>query len=299
MKIAVTGATGLVGRQLIAALVADGRAVRALARRPAAFPPTVTFAPWDTLQGPPPETALQDLDAIVHLAGEPVAQRWTPEVKQRIRASRVDGTRRLVESLSTISARPSVLVSASAIGYYGDRGDKTLTEDAKPGAGFLPETCVEWERTADLAESLGIRVVKLRIGVVLDPRGGALEKMLPPFRAGVGGRLGSGRQWMSWIHRQDLIRLIRFAIDTPTLRGPVNATAPHPETNAAFSATLGRALHRPAILPAPALAVKLMFGEMAEVVLASQRVLPQVATAAGFTFQFPTLAPALADLFPG
>ncbi|HBY62107.1 MAG TPA: TIGR01777 family protein [Solibacterales bacterium] len=296
MLVGVTGATGLVGRQLIAGLLRDGHAVRAFARRPAALPEGASFAPWDTAQGPPAEPALTGLDALVHLAGEPVAQRWTVDVKRRIRASRVDGTRRLVEGLSTISARPPVLVSASAIGYYGDRADKMLSESAKPGHGFLPETCVEWERMADLGEALGIRVVKLRIGVVLDPRGGALAKMLPPFRAGVGGRVGSGKQWMSWIHRDDLVSLIRFAIESSTLRGPVNATAPNPETNSGFSLQLGRALRRPALFPLPALALKLLFGEMSEVLLASQRVIPKAATDAGFAFRFPALPAALADL---
>jgi uncharacterized protein (TIGR01777 family) len=229
------------------------------------------------------------------LAGEPVSQRWTEAAKKRIHDSRVEGTRRLVNALSTQSDRPRVLVCASAVGYYGSRGDQILTEASTPASDYLARVVVGWEEAAREAESLGIRVVRLRFGMVLGP-GGALAKLLPLFRFGVGGKLGSGHQWMAWIHIDDAVNLIVFALNFAAIHGAVNATAPHPVTNEEFTERLAIALHRPAILPVPAFALKLALGEMSEMVLASQRVLPTVAKSAGFRFQYPELRDALENL---
>jgi uncharacterized protein (TIGR01777 family) len=296
MNITVTGATGFIGSRLTQELLDAGHVVHTLGRRrPPSLPPQVRFSAWPSTDAEPPAESLTDADAIIHLAGEPVAQRWTPQVKRRIRASRVDGTRQLVNALSTQSRRPQVLVCASAIGIYGSRGDEVLTEGSHPGDDFLARVVVEWEQAATLAEALGIRVVQLRLGIVLG-KGGALAKMLPPFRLGLGGRLGSGKQWMSWIHIADLTKLISFAIERSAVHGPVNATAPNPVTNAEFTKELAAALHRPAIFPVPRFALKLLLGEMADAVLASQRVLPKAAQSAGFQFQYPELRTALPPL---
>jgi uncharacterized protein (TIGR01777 family) len=284
MNITITGGTGFVGRAVRAHLEASGHRVTVLSRSGAGS--------WDPLTGPPPESSLAEADAIVHLAGEPIAQRWTQAAKQRIWESRSTGTRNLVYGLSTLSRRPKVLVSASGVGIYGDRGDEVLTESSKPGKGFLPEVAVEWERQANLAASLGVRVVTLRIGMVLGP-GGALAKMLPVFRFGMGGVLGKGSQWMSWITLEDLARLIAVSIERESLTGPVNAVAPGVVTNRLFTAALGGAVRRPAVLPVPSFAVRLMFGEMASVVLESQRAVPEKALGAGFSFQHPELRAAL------
>jgi uncharacterized protein len=273
MNIAITGASGLMGTRLRERLAEAGHAAQAIPR-----------------DGTPPTC-----DALVHLAGEPVSQRWTEAAKKRISDSRVEGTRRLVAALSTQSERPRVLVCASAVGYYGSRGDQILTEVSAPASDFLARVVVEWEEAAQQAESLGIRVVRLRFGMVLGP-GGALAKLLPLFRFGVGGKLGSGHQWMSWIHIDDAINLILFVLNFATIRGAVNATAPQPVTNEEFTERLAIALHRPAILPVPAFALKLALGEMSEMVLASQRVLPTVAKSAGFRFQYPDLRAALENL---
>ena len=297
MRIAITGASGFVGRRLLHALA--GHSLIVSSRNPkTVLPPGVGLSVWDPEAGLPVAEALASAEVVVHLAGEPVAQRWTAPVKRRIRDSRIDGTRRLVQALSRLERPPAALVCASAIGYYGSRGDEVLSEASGPGTGFLPEVCVAWEHEADGVIAFGMRVAKIRIGIVLDPGGGALARMLPPFRAGVGGPLGSGRQWMSWIHIEDLVALIVHAIEHP-VRGAVNATAPAPATNADFSRALGRVLHRPAVLPAPGFALKLVFGEMAEVLLASQRVIPFAAEASGFRFAHPQLEPALQDLLAG
>jgi uncharacterized protein (TIGR01777 family) len=284
MNITVTGATGFIGRYLVQSLARDGHSVRALSR-PA----------WDVLAGEPPAESLARADAVVHLAGSPVAQRWTSGAKKKIRASRVQGTHHLVTALSTLAGRPEVLVCASAIGIYGDRGDEVLTEASPIATGFLADVCRDWERESDLAEALGIRVVKLRFGIALGRKGGALEKMLPPFRAFVGGRVGTGSQWMSWIHIADIVGLIRHAIEH-RVSGAVNATAPNPVRNREFASELGAALHRPAIFPVPALALRIFLGEMASVLLASQRVLPKAAESTGYRFAFPELGGALRDL---
>ena len=297
MNIAVTGATGFIGTRLVQELLRAGHEVHALGRkRSASLPQAVRLSEWRANEAEPPSESLATADAIVHLAGEPVAQRWTEETRQRIRASRVDGTRSLVSALSKQPHRPQVLVCASAIGYYGSRGDELLTENSSPGGDFLARVVVDWEQAAQKAEALGIRVVSARFGVVLGTNGGALAKMLPPFRLGLGGRLASGRQWMSWIHLDDAIGLIRFALENGSVRGPLNATAPQPVTNLQFTRELARALRRPAILPVPGFALKILFGEMAGVILGSQRVLPVLAQSAGFRFQYPELGPALARL---
>ncbi len=276
MTIAITGATGFIGRRLTPALAGQGHQVR---------------LPGRALN----RAALEAASAVVHLAGEPLGQRWTRPARQRIRSSRIDHTRRLVDTLAALPRRPEVLVSASAIGIYGSRGEELLSEQSEPGHGFLAELCRDWEDEADRAAALGVRVVKLRAGLVLG-RGGALARMLTPFRLGLGGPVGSGRQWMSWIHIDDLVRLIRLAVEAPSLAGAVNATAPHPVTNLEFARTLASVLHRPALFPVPAFALKLAFGEMAEVLLGSQRVLPHAAVAAGFRFEYPQLRPALENV---
>ncbi len=287
MKITITGASGFIGRRLRSALEGSGHSVCALGRTSAMR--------WDPMAGEPPAESLAGMDAVVHLAGEPVAQRWSAEAKARIRESRVRGTRHLIQGLSIASPRPSVLVCASAIGIYGSRGDEVLTESSAPGEGFLTDVCVAWEKEAGLAEALGMRVVKLRIGVVLGREGGALPKMLPPFKACVGGRLGSGRQWMSWIHVDDLAGLIRHAVEQP-LKGVMNGTAPVPVTNADFTAKLASAISRPAIFPVPAFALRALFGEMAQVLLGSQRVLPVVARESGYKFRYDRVEAALKNL---
>ncbi|MBI1788169.1 MAG: TIGR01777 family protein [Acidobacteria bacterium] len=296
MNITITGATGFIGRRLVESLVADRHQVHALCRHTGAgLGDAVWISPWDSSAEEPPPDSLANADAVVHLAGEPVAQRWTAQNKARIRDSRVRGTRHLVQALSTRSKRPQALVCASAIGYYGSRGDEILTEASAPGSGFLPEVCQEWEKEAILAEALGIRVVRLRIGVVLGKSGGALAKMLPPFKAGVGGKLGSGKQWMSWIHLDDLVGLIRHAIEQP-LSGALNGVGPNPATNAALTSALAGVLRRPAIFPVPGFVAKTLFGEMAEVILGSQKVLPKAAEAAGYKFRYPELRGALEEI---
>jgi uncharacterized protein (TIGR01777 family) len=271
MKIAVTGASGFIGSRLMASLGKDAYAV----------------------SGRGNLEELAGADAVVHLAGAPVSQRWTKQVREKIRSSRVDGTRRLVRAMR--EHPPRVLVSASAVGYYGSRGDELLNEASGPADDFLGGVCVEWEREALKAEEFGVRVVCLRNGVVLG-KGGALEKMLPPFKLGLGGNLADGRQWMPWIHIDDAVGLIEFAILSAQLRGPVNATAPDPVTNAEFTRDLAAALDRPAIFPVPKFALHLLFGEMAQIIYASQRVIPQAALRAGYHFRFPTLADALVDI---
>jgi uncharacterized protein len=297
MNITITGATGFIGRRLIARLGAEPHQLHALSRRTnVSFGDTaVWITKWDPLREDPPEESLVNADAIVHLAGEPVAQRWTPEAKDTIRASRVVSTQRLVHALSEQSHRPSVLVCGSAVGIYGSRGDEIVTESSAFGNDYLAEVCQEWEKQAVAAESLGIRVARIRTGVVLGKGGGALPKMLPPFKAFVGGRIGSGKQWMSWIHLDDLVGIICHALTNP-MSGAFNGTAPNPVTNAEFTSQLARALGRPAVFPVPGFALKAMFGEMAEMLLGGQRVLPRATEAAGYRFQYPELAPALRNI---
>ena len=276
MNVAITGASGFIGRKLTALLEKRGHTVRAVSVRPGRVPD------------------LAGCQAVVHLAGERIAQRWTAAARQRILDSRVEGTRALVAAM--LSHRPNVLVSASAIGYYGSCGDEVLTEQSSPGSDFLSEVCVAWEREAMEGEKLGARLVRLRFGMVLGEGGGALARMLTPFRLGVGGRIGSGKQWMSWIHVDDLCELILLALGESTLRGVLNATSPHPVTNADFTRALAHALHRPAVLPIPAFALKLLFGKMSQVLLASQRVIPEATLRAGLEFRYPDLSASLVEI---
>ena len=294
MKITVTGATGFLGSHLVRKLLDRGDQVHALGRkRTAELPARVAFSEWNA-QTEPPAASLDGAGAVIHLAGEPVAQRWTAQAKARIRDSRVEGTRLLTNALRALADRPPTLICASAIGIYGSRGDDPLTETSAPGQGFLADVVRHWEISARSAESLGIRVVTPRFGVVLG-NAGALAKMLPLFRLGLGGRIGSGRQWMSWIHVEDAVDMILFALENG-VAGPMNATSSNPVTNAEFTRELAHALHRPAVFPIPDLALKLLFGEMSGMLLASQRVLPKAAKAAGFEFQYPDLRPALAAI---
>jgi uncharacterized protein (TIGR01777 family) len=297
MRIALTGANGFIGRRLTDRAVSAGHNVHLLLRRPqAGLAPGVAYSLWDALGNEPPASAFEGADAVIHLAGEPVAQRWTEDVKKRIVRSRTVGTQRLVQALSVLREKPRVLVSASAIGYYGSRGDELLTESSSAGGDFLADVAEQWENAALLAASLGIRVVTLRIGIVLGRGGGALQQMLLPFRLGAGGRLGDGQQWMSWIHVDDIANLILTAATDERYRGPVNAVGPNPVRNEEFTQTLARTLRRPAIFPVPEFALRLIYGEMAKVVMASQRVDPRVARSNGFAFAFPDLGPALRDL---
>lgn len=290
MRVAITGATGLIGQALTGSLERDGHAVVRLTRAPARAG-DVQFDPARRLLDP---AALEGVDAVVHLAGEPIAQRWNAEVQRRIRESRVQGTRLVAETLAGLAERPAVLVSGSAVGYYGDRGDEVLTETSAPGTDFLAEVTVAWEEAADAARAAGIRVVHPRMGVVLSGSGGALERMLLPFRLGLGGRVGDGRQWLSWLSLDDAVTALRYAIDGPTLQGAINVTSPAPVTNAEFTDALGRALNRPTLIPIPKFALRAVFSEMADATLiASQRAVPAALTAAGFTFAHASIDAAL------
>lgn len=300
MRIVVTGGTGFIGRPLCQRLVGLGHAVTVLTRNPGAarsvLDPRMSVIGWEGFRGPTDGlmAALGDGDVIINLAGAPIAAgRWNAQVKDRLRQSREGTTSALVAALSKLPTRPVLLISASAIGYYGPRGDEPLTEESPSGAGFLASLCREWEAAARAAERLGVRVVLPRIGVVLGRHGGALAKMLPAFRMGLGGPVGSGAQWMSWIHLDDLIELLLFLLNE-AVGGPVNATAPHPVTNREFARTLGRTLGRPAWARVPAPVLRLLLGEMAEeLLLTGQRVLPHHAEALGFRFRYPTLSEAL------
>jgi uncharacterized protein (TIGR01777 family) len=299
VNITISGASGLIGRRLLRNLGASGHALTVLSRHAGTnLPPGVGIAAWDPMQGPAPEDGVRSANAVIHLAGEPLAQRWNADVKRRIRESRVVGTRHLVEALARLRNPPQTLICASAVGYYGSRGDEVLREDSASDNSYLSEVCAAWEKEALAAEAFGMRVVRMRTGVALDARGGALHRMLPPFRLGLGGRLGDGKQWMSWIHLADLAAMFQFAVENP-VRGALNGVAPIPVTNADFTQVLAKAVHRPAIFPVPAFGLKLLFGEMSEVLLASQRVLPAAAEAAGFQFRFPELGGALQDLLGG
>jgi uncharacterized protein (TIGR01777 family) len=287
-RIVVTGASGFIGTRLCDVLRQSGYEVATIGRGPSA-----TFR-WDYASDAPPE-AFESAEAVVHLAGEPVFQRWSPEVKQRIHDSRVRSTERLIQALSITRDRPKVLVCASAVGYYGNSGDHPLPETAGPGRGFLSDICREWEAKADLAESLGMRVAKIRTGIVLGKNGGALKQMLPAFKAGVGGRLASGTQWMPFIHLDDIVGIYQHAIANP-VNGPLNGTAPGIVTNREFTAKLAEALHRPAFLPVPKFALSLLFGEVGEVMLDSLRVIPTATVESGYRFRYPDLPSALASL---
>jgi len=295
MRVLITGATGFIGQELVKRLERPIVLSRSPESARAKLGDVTAFG-WNADQDPPPPEAFEGVDAIVHLAGEPVAEgRWNPEKKRRIRDSRRLGTRNLVRGIESLAVRPRVLVSASAVGWYGARGDEVLTEQSAPGDDFLADVCREWEAESHRARDLGLRAVNPRIGIVLGKGGGAMEKMLTPFKLGVGGRLSHGNQWMPWVHVDDVVGLILFALAQEKLDSPVNATAPEPVTNREFTRTLGHVLHRPTILPAPAFALRLAVGEFAEILLASQKVIPRAALDAGYTFKYPQLEAALRD----
>ncbi len=292
ITIAVTGATGLIGSALVERLRAHGHTVRRLVRSPSDAREGDIV--WDAERSELHGDALQGVDAVVNLAGAPIARRWTPERKRGIRNSRVAGTQNLSRAIAAMDPKPRVLLNGSAIGYYGSRGDEVLSESSAAGHDFLAEVTVEWERATAPAAQAGVRVVLLRTGVVLSASGGALAKMLPPFRLGMGGPLGSGDQWMSWIALEDHLHAMEHALFVDSLSGPLNLVSPNPVRNLHFATTLGRVLTRPAVIPVPAVALELLYGEMArETLLASQRALPAALAASGFDFQHPTLEGAL------
>jgi uncharacterized protein (TIGR01777 family) len=293
----LSGASGFIGSELARSFGDDGHHVVRLSRAESARGPNTIG--WSAEQGWIDETGLQALtpppEIVIHLAGEPIARRWTPSRKQSIRNSRVNGTSALAKAISGLAVRPRVFVSGSAIGYYGtDRGDEVLRETSAPGDDFLARTAMAWEGATTAAARAGIRVVTARTGVVLGRNGGAMARLLLPFRLGVGGRIGSGRHWMSWISLEDVVRALRFLAETPTLEGPFNLSAPAPVRSVEFTTALGRALHRPTLVPVPAFALELVFGEMAQAtILASQRVVPERLAGAGFEFRHPRLQEAL------
>jgi len=293
VNVAVSGASGLIGAALIASLEAGGHRAIPLVRR--APSPGEDALRWDPASGAITPAGPSVADAIVHLAGDSImGLRWTADKKRRIRESRTIATRLLVQTLTRLAKPPAVLVCASGVGYYGSRGDEVLSEESRPGTGFLADLAREWEAATATAIAQGIRVVNLRLGVVLSAHGGALAKMLPPFRVGLGGVIGDGVQWMSWIALDDVIGAIRHALTTDALRGPLNVVAPAPVTNAEFTRALGRALGRPTLVPLPAFAARLALGQMAdELLLASQRVVPARLQASGYRFRYPTLDDAL------
>jgi uncharacterized protein len=300
MRVAVTGATGTIGRALVSALRERGDDVTALSRddRRAKEILGVNSEEWkDPKSEPAPADALRGRDAVVHLLGEQIAQRWSDEAKREIRDSRVLSTRNLVDGLAELpeGERPRVLVSQSGVGWYGHRGDERLDESAPAGDDFLAQLSVDWEAEARRAEELGVRVVVNRTGMVLSETGGALEKMLPFFKAGVGGPVAGGRQYVPWVHLDDVVGAILFELDTEAVSGPANLTAPEPATNRELSKALGRALRRPAVAPVPALAVKALYGKMAEIVTTGQRAIPARLTELGYRFHQPDLEEALRD----
>lgn len=288
MHVLISGSTGLVGSALVPFLTSHGHDVTRLTRSASAGEKSVA---WDPQTGVRDVAALEGLDAVVHLAGESIASgRWTAAKKARIRDSRIQGTRLLCQALAKLSRPPRVLACASAIGFYGSRGDETLTEDSSPGSGFLADVCRDWEQATQAAHAKGIRVVNLRTGVILSSKGGALTKMLLPFKMGVGGIVGPGTQYMSWIDLDDMVGAIAHVLGSDALSGPVNFVAPQPVTNYEFTKTLGGVLHRPTFLPMPAFAARLVLGEMAdELLLASARVIPKKLQESGYAFRYANL----------
>ena len=303
MRVLVTGTSGFLGSHVADALRARGDEVVGLSRdpdRPRGANPTVTWHRWDATAERPPGAALEGVEAVVNLIGEPIDQRWTPEAKERIRASSERATKNLVDALSAADPRPGALISQSAVGYYGDRGDTIVDESTPPGTSFDAAVCVAWEDAARVAEDIGMRVAVTRTGLPLDPEGGLLKQLLLPFRLGLGGPIAGGRQYMPWIHVDDWTRLVLWLVDGEGRHGIYNATAPSPVTNAELSRALGRVLGRPAIMPIPKLAMKLRFGsELGEVVAGGQRAVPRRALDAGFAFTHAELEPALRNLLGG
>jgi uncharacterized protein (TIGR01777 family) len=292
-RILVSGVSGPIGAALLPSFKTRGYEVTRLVRGLATGENQISWDPGNPIA----PDAVSGFDAVVHLAGESIVGRWTDEKKRKIRDSRVAGTTALAEALAQAKTKPQVFVCSSAIGYYGDRGDEVLNEGSAPGAGFLPDVCREWEAATKAAEDAGIRTVQMRTGVVLSPKGGALGKMLTPFKMGVGGRIGSGRQWMSWIDVQDMVGAIHHILKSDLLQGPVNMVAPKPVTNAEFTRTLASTLSRPAIFPMPVFVVKLAFGEMGEtVLLGSQRVEPTQLVGSGYPFRFSDLRASLENI---
>ena len=300
MNVIVTGGSGLIGRALVASLAADGHRATVLSRNPdrvRGLPEGVSAAGWDARSAAALTPLVAGADAVVHLAGEGIADgRWTAERKRRIRDSRVDSSAAVAAAITAAEPRPGVLLQGSAVGFYGPRGDEELTEDSRSGDDFLAETCRAWEAASAPVEEIGVRRAVLRTGIVLARDGGALAKMLLPFRLFAGGPAGSGRQYMPWIHLADEVGAIRFLLDSPEARGPFNLTAPEPRTNRQFSRTLGRVLGRPSFMPAPAFALELALGEMAKIVLEGQRAVPRRLLEAGYEFRFSGLEAALRDL---
>jgi uncharacterized protein len=296
VRILVSGSSGLIGSALVSALRADGHDVKRLVRGAATSPDQISWNPAEPLS---PES-VSGFDAVVHLAGESIVGRWTEAKKRRIRESRIPATQLLAAALAKAQLRPRVFVCSSAVGYYGDRGDEILREDGPSGKGFAAELCRQWEAAAQSVASNGIRAGQIRTGVVLSAAGGALPKMLPPFRMGVGGKLGNGRQWMPWIDLRDEVGAIQHLLTADSISGPVNMVSPNPVRNAEFTKTLASVLHRPAIFPMPAFAARLAFGQMVdELLLASQRVEPSKLVVSGYKFQRPDLQPALEAILAG
>jgi len=300
MRVVITGGSGLVGRALAAELAGAGHEVGVTSRSPGSageLPAGVEMAEWDTASASQLAELIEGVDAVVHLTGEGIADgRWTEERKRRIRDSRVRSTAAVAEALAAADSRPAVLVQASGIDYYGARGDEEVTEASPPGEGFLPEVCVAWEEAGAAAEELGVRRIIARTGVVLSTDGGALPEMVLPFKLFAGGPVAGGSQWMSWIHLEDEVGAIRFLLEEPAVSGPYNLVAPRPVRNRDFGRALGRALHRPSLLPVPGLALKVLYGEMASLLIDGRRALPRRLLEAGYTFRHPDVAEALVDL---
>jgi len=290
----------MIGSGLCNALIDRGDQVVGLSRnaeKAAQSQPTVTWHGWEPTMERPPAEAFDGVDAVINLAGEPINQRWNDEVKDRIARSRIKATKNLVETMATLEEKPKIFISGSAIGFYGNRGDELLYEDAAPGDDFLSDVVIKWEEAANAASELGMRVATIRTGHVLDPRGGLLAELLTPFKLGVGGPIGSGKQYMSWIHRHDEIGILLWALDNEAANGPINATAPNPVTNKELSKALGKAVGRPAIMPIPGFAMKALRGsEFGQILTEGQRVYPRFATEHGYEFKQPEIAGALANL---